>query len=141
MMCFGTSVVNATDVASDLLEKYQDMQYSTEAGINQLDYSSEYRKLYTATLKAKDKIPSEQYDSFVAILGMYEDVKLLWQEWYPSVAGKGKSYVEKRYPYVKLSVNHDIWGDYDTKEVIGFIWSEAKNRTEELQLKIQKESK
>ena len=58
MLVFGTCY--ATDT-TDLLEKYQEMSYITDAGINRLDYNKEYRKLYIETQKAKDKLDASIY--------------------------------------------------------------------------------
>jgi hypothetical protein len=138
MLCFGTSV--ASDVTTDLLEKYVNMTYNTDAGINRLDYGKEYRILYVETQKAKDKLDAQTYESFNEILMMYNDAKYVCQEHYPVVNYDAKSDLQKKYPEIKTKVTQDIWGNYDTRDVMSYIWVEADKKTKELQKKYKKES-
>ena len=137
--CYGEEPQDKT--IKDLLDKYQDMTYITTAGINRLDYDKEYRSLYVETQKTKDKISNDKFESFVTILDIYNDVKDIWQNHYPNIGYDTRKYLQKKYPDIKTSVNADIFGDYDTKAVISYLWFKAEDKTKELTRSVNQEGK
>lgn len=141
MLCFGTSVVNAADVTADLLEKYQDMQYSTEAGITKVDYDRKYRELYIATQKAQGKIPQETYDKFSSALRSYDNASTIWNT--PGQMfrfNEVKPYVDEP-EYFKVSMVNDVFGRYYKDDIVQYLFRESNDKTRALTKEIQKESK
>jgi len=131
MLCFGTCIANATET-TDLLEKYQEMQYSTEAGITKVDYDRQYRELYIATQKALDKIPKETYDKFSSALKSYNNASTIW-----NFSGQVfrfseiKQYIEEP-GYFKVSMVNDVFGRYYKEDIVQYLFREANDKTKKL---------
>lgn len=138
MMCFGTSLAN--DVTADLLEKYQEMQYSTEAGITKGDYRKQYRELYIATQKAQGKIPQETYDKFSSALRSYNNAITVWDiQRHTFSFDDISSYIEDHDRF-KRDVSSNIWGQYDRGDIVIFLFTEGNTKVKKL-METQKESK
>lgn len=137
MFVFGTSLSFATEdnpemVTKDLLEKYQEMQYSTEAGITKVDYDRQYRDLYIATQKAQGKIPQETYDKFSGALKSYDNASTIW-----NAAGQVFKFKEiQQYldnpGHFRVSMVGDVFGRYYKSDIVQYLFREANDKTRKL---------
>jgi hypothetical protein len=131
MLCLWTSVVYASDT-TDLLEKYQEMQYSTEAGITKVDYDRKYRELYIATQKAQGKIPQGTYDKFSSALKSYNNAAKFWNfEYEVYYFSDVKDYIENPTKF-KEDTAKDVFGRYDRDCVVAYFFGEANDKTKAL---------
>lgn len=128
------SVVSAEsqDKTMELLDKYQDMRLSCEAGINKVDYEREYRDLYVATMKSEENIDKETYSKFHKILNYYDDAKTIWTISYDLCTQEDFDKLNNKYPNISKEVYHDIFGGYGKIDVANYIVKIAN--TEEKQL-------
>lgn len=145
MLVLGTSICSASDdqnkVTQDLLDKYQEMQYSVEAGITKVDYGRQYRELYIATQKAQGKIPQETYDKFLDAMKSYDNASTFWGKQYPVYyLSDVKGYVDDINRF-KNEALRDVMGRFYKDSVVSYILGEANDKTRALTKELQSKLK
>ena len=125
--------------STELIDKYKDMRFSLEAGINKLDYQRQYRELYIATKKANGLIPQNEYFAFETTLGIYADINDAWDYqydlYYPNDVKKA---YKPKYPDVDQRAERDGLGRYSKESIVRFLFTKATEKTIALEEFIEK---
>ena len=141
------SVVSAEshDKTMELLDKYQDMRLSCEAGMNKVDYERKYRDLYIATMKLANTLDLESLGRFIRALECYEDAKDIWgyrNEWFYE---QNLPQLHNEYPKAKKEVYRDAVGQFYRPSYVEYVIGVAnifeKDLEEKIKEKQQKQEK